>query len=57
MQKLLYILLATIISLSVFSQDIIILNIQEADSIFLNQNLNLLSERYNIDKAEAMRPL
>ncbi|MDD2191016.1 MAG: TolC family protein [Bacteroidales bacterium] len=54
MQRLVFILLVIISPVSVCGQTTLSLTISEADNIFLSQNLNLLSQEYNISKAEAM---
>lgn len=54
MQKLLLIFITALLPAAIWGQNSIILSIPEADNIFLSQNLTLLAQKYNIDKAEAM---
>ena len=54
MQKLSFIIVYLLFPVIIFGQNNITLSISEADNIFLSQNLILLAQRYNIDKAEAM---
>ncbi|OJV35922.1 MAG: hypothetical protein BGO33_14450 [Bacteroidia bacterium 43-41] len=54
MQKLLLILITALLPTAIWGQNSIMLSIPEADNIFLSQNLTLLAQKYNIDKAEAM---
>jgi len=54
MQRLFFIFIATLLSSAIYGQNNVRLSISEADNIFLSQNLNLLAQQYNIDKAEAM---
>ena len=54
MQKLFLIVVNLFIPLLIWGQDSVKLSISEADNIFLSQNLILLAEHYNVNKAEAM---
>lgn len=55
MQKLYFTLIGVFLFLStVYPQDSLKVTVAEADQIFLTQNLNILAQHYQIDKAEAM---
>jgi len=54
MQRLFFILITVLLSYAIYGQNTVKLSISEADNIFLSQNLNLLAQQYDIDKAEAM---
>lgn len=54
MQKLLFISINLLFSTIAGGQNNVKLNISEADSVFLSQNLNLLAQKYEVNKAEAM---
>lgn len=55
MQKLFYTLIGVFLSIvTVDAQDSLKVTVAEADQIFLTQNLNVLAQHYQIDKAEAM---
>ena len=54
MQKLSLILVTILFPIVLLGQNDVKLSISEADNIFLSQNLILVAQQYNIDKAEAM---
>lgn len=54
MQKLLFICINLLLSSICWGQNNIKLSVSEADNIFLSQNLHLLAQQYEINKAEAM---